>query len=397
VTVARGTFKPSRGDVASVHVVIVGGGVVGLATAHALSTADADVTLFERAALGSGSTERANGGIRAQFSTAENVKLSLRSLEVWESFEDRFGVDLDFRQHGYLFLTTEADVADTFAENVRLQNDLGVPSEYLGPDEVRERTDLRRNSEVVAGTYCPRDGYADPHSAVRGFADAARAKGVSIRTNMPVTDLERTGDAWRVRATSGPVDADAVVIAAGPWSPRVAAFAGVTLPVTPVRRQLALVEPEKDVPPAHPYTYHTERSVSFRPERPGTTIVSATAAGSGEVVDAPDDYATAVDRDFSIHALERLNAFSAYFGPGSRPTGGWAGLYSVTPDHNPIIDEPRPGLHVATGFSGHGFMHAPAVGEHLRAALTGEASVVDATPYRLDRFDTDGDGEQLVL
>lgn len=379
------------------QVAIVGGGVVGLATAQALSTADVDVTLFERAALGSGSTERANGGIRAQFSTPSNVRLSLRSLDVWESFEDRFGVDLDFRQHGYLFLTTEADVADRFAENVRLQKDLGVPSTFLDADGVAEHTELRPDSDVVAGTYCSRDGYADPHSAVRGFADAARANGVSIRTNSPVTDLERIGDAWCVATASGSVEADAVVIAAGPWSPRIVELAGVSLPVTPVRRQLALVEPDVEVPPSHPYTYHTERSVSFRPERPGTTIVSATAGGSGEAVDSPDDYSTAVDRDFSIAALERLNAFSAYFGPGSRPTGGWAGLYSVTPDHNPIIDEPRPGLHVATGFSGHGFMHAPAVGEHLRAEITGRASFLDATPYRLDRFDTGVDGEQLVL
>jgi sarcosine oxidase subunit beta len=388
---------PLRRHAAVVHVVIVGGGVVGLATADAVATTGADVTLFERDALGSGSTERANGGIRAQFSTPSNVQLSLRSLDVWESFTDRFGVDLDFRQHGYLFMTTDADAADRFEDNVRLQTDMGVPSAFLDADEVAEHTELSPDSGVVAGTYCPRDGYADPHSAVRGFADGAREAGVSIRTNTPVTDLRRSGDTWRVEVESGPVVADAVVIAAGAWSTRIAEFAGVSLPITPVRRQLALVEPARDVPPTHPYTYHTERSVSFRPERPGKTVVSATAAGSGEAVGDPDDYRTDADRDFSIAALERVNAFSAYFGPGSRPTGGWAGLYSVTPDHNPIIDEPRRGLHVATGFSGHGFMHAPAVGEHLRAAIAGESSFLDPTPYRLDRFDAGEDGEQLVL
>ncbi|MFB6309584.1 MAG: NAD(P)/FAD-dependent oxidoreductase [Salinirussus sp.] len=379
-------------------VVIIGGGVVGLATAYFLADRGTEVTLLERNALGSGSTERANGGIRAQFTTPSNIQLSLTSLNVWESFDAQFDAELDFRQNGYLFLTGDDDRATQFHENVKIQQDHGVPSEYLDREEVEEITDLDPDANVVAGTYCPLDGYADPHGAVRGFADAAGAAGAVIRTNTPAESIEPRGDGYGVQAMDEWIQAEHIVIAAGVWSPELADELGIDLPISPVRRQLATAEPDGDLPANHPYTHHAEAQVSFRPDRPGTAILSGKFEDDGETISNPDRYRRRIDLEFPIAVLERLTDVSMYFGPGSKPTGGWAGLYARTPDHNPIIDQPRSDCYIAAGFSGHGFMHSPAVGKHLAALITGRGKpVVEPDAFGLNRFSEADSGEGLYL
>jgi sarcosine oxidase subunit beta len=392
------------------RVVIVGGGIVGLASATYLARRGADVTVCERRSLGAGSTERSAGGIRAQFSTRVNVELSLASMDVWESFEDEFGVDIAYRRAGYLFCAREQSTADTFRETVAIQQELGVPAELLSPAEARDYCPELHADEFVAATYSPTDGFADPHLALQGYAEAAREAGVEIRTKTAVTDVRRESPAAtagsdaderearvvgvEVGSVGGPtehLDCEYVVNAAGPWAGRVAAMAGIELPLSPQRRQIAVVDPETPVPDSVPLTIDLDTGSYFRPEREGRALVGGFFGDESDSVVDPDDYRKDIDLAWTAEAMERAADTAGYFGPDSRVARGWAGLYAVTPDHHPIVEE-RAGFVNAVGFSGHGFQHAPAVGQIVAELChDGEASLVDVEPLRSDRFE-DGDG-----
>jgi sarcosine oxidase subunit beta len=379
------------------HVAIVGGGIVGLASAYYLAEEGATVTVYEKGSVGSGSTERSVGGIRAQYSTPVNVELSLASMAVWEEFESEFGVDIAYRRPGYLFAARDAATARAFEEQVAMQNDLGVPSELLDPEDATKVCPGLRAGEFVAATYSPTDGFADPHLALQGFAEAAREAGAGIRTKTGVTDVHRDGDEVTGIAAEGePCDCDFVVNAAGPWARRVAAMADVEIPVAPKRRQMLVVEPETPVPEDVPLTIDLDTGSHFRPEREGAALVGGHfSSANGEEAKAedpdqgPDSFDRKVDLDWAAEAIERAGDCATYFGPESRIRRGWAGLYAVTPDHHPIIEETVPGLVNAVGFSGHGFQHAPATGQLVaELVLDGEDSLVDISALGSDRFET---------
>ena len=376
--------------------VVVGGGIVGLASAYYLRQRGVEVTVCERSNVGAGSTERSAGGIRTQFSTRVNVALSLASIEVWERFEETFGIDLDFRRSGYLFLARESETAEGFRENVAMQNDLGVDSEFLEPEAAREHCPGLRPDRFLGATYCADDGFADPHLALQGFADAARESGAEIRTKTAVTDVrleDVDGDdaddprVVGVETDDGRLDADFVVNAAGPWARRVASMAGLDLPVAPRRRQMAVVEPETPVPESVPLTIDLDTGSYFRPEREGAALVGGHFDGSDPDAD-PDAYREGTDLDWTAEAVERAADYADYFGPETRVRRGWAGLYAVTPDHHPILEESIPGFVNAVGFSGHGFQHAPATGQLVAEIVAdGEPSLVDVSTLSADRFE----------
>ncbi|WP_224267775.1 NAD(P)/FAD-dependent oxidoreductase [Haloprofundus salinisoli] len=374
------------------HIVVVGGGIVGLSCAFALAERGAAVTVCESGTLGGGSTARSAGGIRTQFSTRVNVELSLSSLPVWESFEERFGVDIAHNRTGYLFLAREDDTADAFGEQVAMQNDCGAESELLSPDEVAERWPHVRSEAFVAATYSPLDGFADPYLALQGYATAAREAGVDIRTKTPVEGIERVGSGSRFRIVTGgeaaeTLDVDYVVNAAGAWAGEVAAMVGLDLPVSPRRRQIAVVEPEIPVADAEPLTIDLDTGSYFRPEREGQALVGGQFDEDDADVD-PDRFSESMDLDWAVTAVERAGDCADYFGPETRVVRGWAGLYAVTPDHHPIVEESAPGVVTAAGFSGHGFQHAPATGRVVaELCLAGEASHVDVSALSSSRFE----------
>ncbi|GKZ15806.1 MULTISPECIES: NAD(P)/FAD-dependent oxidoreductase [Haladaptatus] len=369
------------------RVVVVGGGIVGCSSAYYLSERGADVVLCERSNIGAGSTERSAGGIRAQFSTPVNVALSRASMRVWDRFEEEFDADIALRRSGYLFLARDEDSADELAETVAMQNEQGVPSELLTPEEAREvcpglRTDLFR-----AATYSPNDGFADPHFALQAFAARAREVGTDVRTGVEVTDvLGDAGGVTGVETTDGTIDADFVVNAAGPWASSVAEMAGLDLPISPERRQMAVVDPETPVAESVPLTIDLDTGSYFRPEREGAALVGGHFGG--DTTADPNAFDQTTDLDWTIEAVEKASDWTTYFGPESRIRRGWAGLYAVTPDHHPIIEETIPGFVNAVGFSGHGFQHAPATGQLVtELVFDGEPSLVDISGLDADRFE----------
>ncbi|SEQ27657.1 NAD(P)/FAD-dependent oxidoreductase [Natrinema salaciae] len=375
-------------------VVVIGGGIVGLSSASELATRGVDVVVCEQGSIGNGSTERAAGGIRAQFSTPVNVDLSLESMRVWDSFEERFGIDIDYRRTGYLFLARNEDTAAQFAETVAMQNDRGVPSEVLDPDAAAEHARGIDPKKFEAATYSPTDGFADPHLALQGYARAAANSGVDVRTNTPVVNVLREDAAARgdgrvtgVETADGSLEAEFVVNAAGPWAGEVAAMADRSLPIAPKRRQIAVVEPDDPVPETHPLTIDLESGSYFRPDRGGDALIGGHFGASDSVAE-PDAYDRSVDFSWAADALETASEWTTCFGPESALKRGWAGLYAVTPDDTAIVEETVPGFVTAAGFSGHGFQHAPATGTLVADLVTeGTTSLVDIEPLSSDRFE----------
>jgi sarcosine oxidase subunit beta len=367
----------------SADVVIVGGGVIGTSAAFHLAEAGVDVVLLERAQLGSGSTCRAAGGVRTQFSDALNVQIARRSLEAFRDFGRRPGWEIDLKQVGYLFvLSRESDVAE-FERSVALQNEYGLGSRMLTPGDARELCPLLQGDDILAGAFSPGDGHATPEGVVQGYASAARGYGAHVRANCEVLDIETCGDEITgVLTDRGLILTSAVICAAGAWSRSCGAMVGVELPVTPLRRQILFTDAIDGLPAHLPMTIDFESSFYFHREGPGLLLgMSDPHEQPGFSVETTDDWIPGLMDVVRRRAPRIADA-------GIR--GGWAGLYEMTPDHNAIIGEAT-GVSrflYATGFSGHGFLQAPAVGEILRDLVLGRPTFADISPLSVDRFDT---------
>jgi sarcosine oxidase subunit beta len=363
-------------------VAIIGGGVIGTSIAFHLAEAGVErVVLLERGELAGGSTVRAAGGIRAQFSDQLNIAIALRSIRAFERFAERPGWEIGFHQDGYLFLLTRPEDVEAFEENVALQQACGVPSTMLSAEEAGLRSPIIVVDDVLAATFCELDGHASPESVVQGYASAARAMGAEIRTGVTVTGIDVAGGAIRgIETSTGTICTDTVVCAAGAWSREIGAMAGVSLPVDPVRRPVWYTEPVAELPPRLPMTIDFATGFYFHPEGPGLLF------GMGD----PDQPA-GFDHPLREDWLERVGEVMERRAPamlGMGIAGGWTGFYETSPDHNGLIGEasgPDRFLY-ATGFSGHGFLQAPAVGEILRDLVIGVEPFVDVGPLSADRF-----------
>src|SRR6185312_11504933 len=227
----------------SASVVVIGGGVIGTSAAFHLAEAGVDVVLLERAQLGSGSTCRAAGGVRAQFSDALNIEIAQRSLRAFREFARRPGWEIDFKQVGYLFVLSEESDVVAFERNVQLQNDYGVPSRILSAAQARELCPLLAGDDILAAAFSPEDGHLTPEAVVQGYASGARALGAHIRVDCEVLDISSSGgEITEVITTHGAIRTGTVVCAAGAWSRGCGEMVGVDLPVTPLRRQVLFTE-----------------------------------------------------------------------------------------------------------------------------------------------------------
>jgi sarcosine oxidase subunit beta len=366
---------PSRAEV-----VVIGGGAMGSSIGFHLAEAGVDVCLLERAELASGSTSRAAGGIRAQFSDPLNIALGLRSIAAYERFRERPGAEIDLRQVGYLFLLDREGDVESFERSVALQNEHGVPSRFVTMDEAAGLCPLAGLDGVLAATFCPLDGHASPEAVVQGYAAGIRRLGGTVLTGCAVTGIELSGTQIRaVRTDQGDVEANVVVCAAGVWSPELARFVGVGLPVEPVLREVGYTSPA-ELPEGIPLTIDFTTGFYFHREGPGLLFGMADP-GQSAGFDAPTDPAW-LERVTGVaeRRLPRLLELGI--------AGGWKGYYEITPDHNALIGEAEGVARFlyATGFSGHGFLQAPAVGEVVRDLVLGSSPFVDPAPLSAARF-----------
>ena len=370
---------------ATADVVIVGGGVIGTSIAFHLAEAGVrDVLLLERAALASGSTSRAAGGVRAQFSDELNIRIAVRSIDAFARFGERPGWEIDLHQVGYLFALTRTEHVEAFEQSVALQNRLGVPSRMLTPGEVGVLNPLIRLDDVLAGAFCPLDGHATPEAVVQGYATGARAHGATLVTDCEVDAIElQDGAIHAVVTSSGRVETGTVVCAAGAWSRAVGAMVGFELDVTPLRRQVLVTEAVPGLPATLPMTIDFANGFYFHREGDGLLM--------GVSFDEQPGFKLEYDEGWLPELAEAIERRAPSLASAGVRTG-WAGLYEVSPDHNALIGEAASASRFlyATGFSGHGFLQAPAVGEIVRDLVLRRDPFVDVAPLSADRFSRGG-------
>ncbi len=373
---------------ATADVVIIGGGVIGGSIAYHLLAREPrlKVVLLEKEAeVGTGATSKATGGVRHQFSTETNVRLTQLSYPYFTDAERILGRSVDFVPHGYLFVTAEAGTFEQLKKNVTLQQRLGVRSRILAPSEMQPLLPQLVVDDLAAGTFCPDDGSADPFGLLQGFLALARQRGLRVLTSEPVVSVAREGA--RVVGVSTPRDrygAPVVVNAAGPYADQVGALAGVAIPSRAYRRQVMVTEPLPDFPEVFPLI--VDLDTGWYVHRQGKSAVLM----GGTDKDQHPGYDTTVDWE----------AFDLVFKAAGRRVPpladakvmrAYAGLRDLTPDYHGILCEATeaPGFYIACGFSGHGFMHAPAIGLlTAELILDGRATSMDIGALSLARFES---------
>lgn len=364
------------------EVVVVGGGAIGSSAAFHLAEAGVNVLLLEKAELASGSTSRAAGGIRAQFSDPLNIALGAHSLEAFVRFGERPGAEIDLKQVGYLFLLDRDEDVRAFERSVEVQNEHGVPSRFVTLEEAQRLSPLAGLEGVLAATYSPLDGHASPEAVVQGYAAGARRHGATVVTSCAVIGIDvEDGEIRAVETERGTVETATVVCAAGAWSPEVARLVGIELPIEPVLREIGFTSADPDLPEHMPLTVDFTSGLYFHREGPGLLF------GMADRMQAPG-----FDVPSDPSWLEQVTAVAERRLPRLLEmgmAGGWKGYYEVTPDHNALIGEASEVTRFiyAAGFSGHGFLQAPAAGEIVRDLVLGTEPFVDVSPLSGERFE----------
>lgn len=372
---------------AKARVVVIGGGVIGTSIAFHLAEAGVpEVLLLERGSLAAGSTSKAAGGVRAQFSDPVNIALGLRGLEAFEQFGTRPGFQIDLQQPGYLFLLDNPADVEAYQASIDLQNRMGVASRMLSVEQAVQLAPCVNPEAIIAAAYHPRDGYCSPESVTYGYASGARRHGAAIRTGVAVWRITvKSGEVAAVVTDHGTVEAQAVVCAAGAWSAEVASMAGIDLPVQPLRRQILVSEPvpadlRAAFPDGMPMTIDARSTLYAHREGPGLLMGMSYQA---ETTGFRWEFSDAWDEDLG-NAMQRCMPALAEVGIAHR----WVGMYEVTPDHNALLGESASisRFLYACGFSGHGFLMGPAVGEIIRDLYLGRQPFVDIGAFSTDRF-----------
>ena len=375
------------------EIIVIGGGVMGASTAyHLAARGQKNILLLEKEEFfGQGATGRCAGGVRYQFSTEINVRLSLESLPMLERFREEIGQEINFQKCGYLFVLTKPEDVEYFRRNVELQRKLGVQTEWLNGDETRQRVPLMRFEDALAGTFNPKDGLVDPNSVVMGYVGAAQRMGVEALNNVEVTGLKASprgsargvegGKVEGVETNKGFVATRAVVNAAGPWAGIIGKMAGVHIPITPLRRQMLTTTPLPELPPDFPFVIDFAQSLYFHREGDGLLT------GMSNPNEMPG-FDQNVNEDFELVNLDAATARMPMLEKAGL-VSHWAGLYEVTPDAHPIFGStPVEGLYLVGGFSGHGFMHGPISGKLIAEyILDGKFQSVDVSMLDLARFE----------
>lgn len=348
--------------------VVIGGGCVGTSVLYHLALAGmTDTVLLEADSLGAGSTSKSAGGIRMQHDDEVNTRLAQRSLGEFLRFEEMTGMPIDFKQVGYLFtLDNQADLAH-FTRAAAAQRALGIPTEILDVDQVRDHVPQLNVDDLVGGTYCPWEGYASPEAVVAGYAGAARRMGARTQVGVRVVEILTDADGISgVRTADETISTRTVVVAAGVGSGDLVRPLGFDLPVHGEARTIFYSSSDVGIATGTPLV--VDFSTGFYFHREGSGLVFAGRESDPGELSEP--------------ATHRLPAII-----DAQIASSWWGFYEVSPDHNGMVGSaPISGLHYGTGFSGHGFMQSPAVGEHIAETIMGAATTLDLASMTADRF-----------
>ncbi|KUK80106.1 MAG: Glycine/D-amino acid oxidase, deaminating [Mesotoga prima] len=363
-------------------VVVIGGGVIGTAVAFYLAkNGVSDVVVLEKDYLSSGSTGRCGGGIRQQWSERMNVRLAMRSVEHFKRFESEVGFDIEYFQGGYLLLAYTEEEVLLFERNTKMQQEENLDVELLSKNEASSRFSFINMSGVRAVAYCSSDGHANPHLTTFAYARAAERMGVEILTHTSAENIiTEDGRIVAVQTSKGKIETEVVVNAAGGYSHEVGAMAGVELPTESYRHQIFVTEPLEHI--MDPLVISFENNFYIRQTKAGNFIM-----GQGDKDELPGHNVTPTWK-FLREMTEKMPKFFPFL-RDVRVLRHWAGLYNMSPDAQPIIDRAVDidNFYYAIGFSGHGFMLAPAVGEAVAEWIVhGEPRSVDISNLSLNRF-----------
>lgn len=363
--------------------VIIGGGVNGVSIAYNLAKRGlTNICVLERNFLASGATGRCGAGVRAQWGTEMNLRMSMASVRMFENMNEEldYDDDIEFNQGGYLLLAYTEAGWEQFKKNVALQKAHGLQVELLTPAGAKEVVPHLNTEQLLGATYCPTDGHCNPFKVTDAYAKAARRLGVEIYTNTTVTGIERDGDRIQgVHTDRGYVSTPVVVNAAGGWSQDVAAMVGLEIPTHSERHQILITEPVEPMQRPMVMSFHHYLYCQQTPH--GSFIM-----GLGDPTEKPG-----YNMEASWQFLEEMAEKITWLLPPLRHirvVRQWAGLYNMTPDRTPILGpvEEVPGFYLACGFSGHGFMIAPMVGVLLAQSILGQKTEIPIEPMSLGRF-----------
>ncbi len=367
-------------------ILIIGGGVIGGSIAYHLLARDRRlrvILLEKEAEVGTGATSKATGGVRHQFSTETNVRLTQLSYPYFADAERVLGRSVDFTPHGYLFVTSEPRTFEQLKKNVALQQRLGVRSRVVAPVEMKPMLSQLVVDDLIGGTFCPNDGSADPYGLLQGFLALARERGLRVLTAEPVVGVARERErVVGVETLRDRYRAPVVVNAAGPYGDQVGALAGVAIPSKPYRRQVMVTDPLPDFPEIFPLIVDLDTGWYVHRQGKSAVLMGGTDKDQHPGYDTTVDW-EAFDLVFKaagkrVPPLVEAKVMRAY-----------AGVRDLTPDYHGILCEAReaPGFYIACGFSGHGFMHSPAIGLLMaELILDGRAASMEISALSLDRF-----------
>ena len=375
-------------------VVIIGGGVMGCSIACNLALTAGQhglrrIVLLERDTLGSGSTGRSSAAIRMHYSTAVNAEMAWRSLQIYRNFADIIGGECGYTRTGYLVFAGADDVA-SFRNNVAMQQSVGIITDIIRADDAAELAPGFTVDDAAGIAYEPYSGHADASGTAYAYATRARAEGVDIRLQSPVSAIETSGDGSRVEAVRtayGQRIATRVAVAAtGPWTARFLAAHGIDVPLVATRHEVLHFRRPLDKVPHHPGGADISNRIYFRPEGQDLTLVGN--GNHSDVVDDPEIYAQRASPAFIEDVWQRIARRIPAMADAELATG-YAGLYTNTPDSHPVMDrvDGVDGLYLCSGFSGHGFKLSPMVGVLMAELIAhGSATTMDISPLRLSRF-----------
>jgi sarcosine oxidase subunit beta len=364
-------------------VVIIGGGIVGLATAFNLARLKfGQIALLEKESfIGAGATAKCAGGIRAQFNSKVNIQVSMKAIEIFENFEEITGEAALYDQVGYTFVLTDQNTFDPYLKAAELQKSLGLDVRILGPDDIKKLAPPVRTDDIIKATFCPKDGLGDPHEFMQGYFRAAKKLGVEIFTETPVTGIStRDGKISGVTTEKGDISTPLVVNAAGPQSKLIGKMIDIDIPIEPYRRQIVTTGELDFIPVSMPMVVDVSSGLYCHKESKGLLMGWADKSvqpGFDQSLD-PDYTDSILEK-----ALDRIPKLET-----AEIANSWAGLYATTPDHHAIIGfhDECDGFFTVGGFSGHGFMHAPAAGLLAAELIAGKDPSVEITYLSPKRF-----------